>query len=61
MRALKRFNWLGWLVFGVLLLFWEAGARGSPKLQLYLPPVSQISAALAQALMTGPLAQHFWV
>ena len=58
MTRWRKFNWLGWLAFGLLLLSWELGARATPKLQLYFPPVSQIFAALGQALMTGPVAQH---
>jgi len=61
MNGLKSFNWSGWLSFGLLLLLWELGARATPKLQLYFPPVSQIVAALGQALMAGPVAQHFGV
>ena len=57
----QKFNWLGWLAFGVLLLSWELGARATPKLQLYYPPVSQIFAALGQALVAGPITQHFGV
>jgi len=61
MKGWMKFNWLGWLAFGVLLMSWELGARATPKLQLYFPPVSQILAALGQALVTGPVAQHFGV
>ena len=61
MTGWKKINWLGWLAFGFLLLAWELGARATPKLQLYLPPVSQIFAAIGQALMAGPIAQHFGV
>jgi ABC-type nitrate/sulfonate/bicarbonate transport system permease component len=61
MTRWKEFNWLGWLAFGLLLLSWELGARATPKLQLYFPPVSQIFAAMGQALMAGPIAQHFGV
>ena len=61
MTGWKEFNWLGWLAFGFLLLSWELGARATPKLQLYFPPVSQIFAAMGQALMAGPIAQHFAV
>ncbi len=57
----KKFNWLGWIAFGLLLLLWELGARATPKLQLYFPPVSQVFTALGQALMAGPVAQHFGV
>jgi ABC-type nitrate/sulfonate/bicarbonate transport system permease component len=61
MNRLKKFNWPGWLVLGVLLLLWELSARGTAKLQLYFPPVSQIFGALAQALNSGPLLSHFAV
>ena len=61
MTGWKKINWLGWLAFGVLLMSWELGARATPRLQLYFPPVSQIFAAIGQALMAGPVAQHFGV
>jgi len=54
----KRFNWPGWLVFGAALLAWELSARATPRLQLYFPPISQIVAALAQAISSGSIAQH---
>jgi ABC-type nitrate/sulfonate/bicarbonate transport system permease component len=54
----KTFNWLGWLSFAFLLALWELGARATPKLQLYFPPVSRIIAALAQALAAGPITAH---
>jgi ABC-type nitrate/sulfonate/bicarbonate transport system permease component len=54
----KKFNWPGWLVFGAALLVWELGARVTPQLQLYFPPISQILAALAQAILSGSMAQH---
>jgi len=57
----KKFNWLGWLTFGLLLLLWELGARGTPKLQLYFPPISQILAALVQLIISGPVARHLGV
>ena len=58
MNERKKFNWPGWLVFGTALLVWELGARGTPQLQLYFPPISQILAALAQAILSGSMAQH---
>ena len=58
MNERKKFNWPGWLVFGAALLVWELGARGTPQLQLYFPPISQILAALAQAISSGAIAQH---
>ena len=58
MNERKKFNWPGWLVFGVALLVWELGARVTPQLQLYFPPISQILAALVQAISSGSMAQH---
>ena len=58
MNEKRKFNWPGWLVFGTALLVWELGARGTPQLQLYFPPISQILAALAQAILSGSMAQH---
>lgn len=61
MTRAKRFNWLGWLAFGLLLLAWEFAARSNPKLQLYFPPVSKISASLYQLIAGGQIGPHFWV
>ena len=61
MTGWKKINWLGWLAFGFLLLSWELGARATPKLQLYFPPVSQILVALGQALVSGLVAKHLVV
>ncbi len=58
MNESAKFNGSGWLVFGILLLFWEIGSRSDPKLQLYLPPVSQILIALGQLLRVGDVANH---
>jgi len=52
------FNWLGWSSFGLLLALWEFGARATPKLELYFPPVSRILSALGQALAAGSITQH---
>jgi ABC-type sulfate/molybdate transport systems ATPase subunit len=38
-----KFNWTGWLVFGLLLLLWEGGSRSSLKLQLYIPRLARLS------------------
>jgi ABC-type nitrate/sulfonate/bicarbonate transport system permease component len=54
----KPFNWAGWLNFAFLLCLWELGARAAPKLQLYLPPISQVLLALGQSVVSGPLAGH---
>jgi NitT/TauT family transport system permease protein len=58
MNGARKFNWLGWLVFGALLLVWEGAARASPKLQFYLPPVSEILAALFRLGFSGQFAAH---
>jgi ABC-type nitrate/sulfonate/bicarbonate transport system permease component len=58
MNSYKNINWLGWLVFAGLILLWEYGARTSPKLQFYIPPVSQIIAALGQLFASGQIAGH---
>jgi NitT/TauT family transport system permease protein len=60
-NAFKKFNWSGWLVLGLLLLFWELGARAAPKLQLYLPPVSRVFAALGQLVQSGSVVGHLAV
>jgi len=58
MNRAGRFNKTGWLVFGLFLLLWECGSRSSPKLQLYLPPISQIIAALSGLIVSGQIAPH---
>lgn len=61
MTAFKRFNWLGWVAFAILLLIWEWVARGNPKLQLYFPPVSKIVSALLQLIAGGQVGAHLGV
>jgi NitT/TauT family transport system permease protein len=61
MNVLKKFNWSGWLVFSLLLLLWEFGARATPKLQLYLPPISRVFAAFGQSVQSGSMVQHLTV
>ena len=58
MKRATHFNWLGWSSFGLLLALWEFGARATPKLELYFPPVSRILSALGQALAAGSITQH---
>lgn len=58
MKRAKDFNWLGWLNLALLLALWELGARATPKLQLYFPPVGQIFAALGNSLAGGALGDH---
>jgi ABC-type nitrate/sulfonate/bicarbonate transport system permease component len=57
----RKFNWSGWLAFAMLLMLWEYGSRLSPKLQLYIPPVSQIVIALGQLILSGQVVTHFVV
>jgi ABC-type nitrate/sulfonate/bicarbonate transport system permease component len=58
MNGSKSFNWLGWLIFAGLLLLWEYGARANPKLQFYIPPVSEILVALFNLSASGQVAGH---
>ena len=58
MNGSRDFNRRGWLLFAVLLLLWEIGSRSSPKLQLYLPPVSQILITLGDLLRAGEIVKH---
>jgi sulfonate transport system permease protein len=58
MNGSRKFNGAGWLVFGMLLLVWEAGSRANPKLQLYIPPVSQILMALGGLVVSGEVITH---
>jgi NitT/TauT family transport system permease protein len=53
-----RLNWTGWLVFALLLLCWEYGARSNPSLQLYIPPPGQILTALARVILSGQIIVH---
>jgi ABC-type nitrate/sulfonate/bicarbonate transport system permease component len=58
MNRAGRFNKTGWLVFGFFLLIWECGSRSSPKLQLYIPPISQIIVALSDLIFSGQVTPH---
>lgn len=58
MSGSGKINWSGWLVFGLLLLLWEYGSRSSPKLQLYIPPVSKIIVTLSQLIVSGQVTAH---
>jgi ABC-type nitrate/sulfonate/bicarbonate transport system permease component len=60
-NALKKFNWSGWLFFGLLLLSWELAARSAPKLQLYFPPLTRVLAALAASAQSGPLVGQLMI
>jgi ABC-type nitrate/sulfonate/bicarbonate transport system permease component len=61
MTAFNKFNWPGWFAFSTTLLFWEIVARAAPKLQLYIPPISQILWALGQLFLSGAIAKHLSV
>lgn len=61
MNEARKFNWTGWLSFALLLVAWEVGSRATPALQLYFPPVTQVAAALAHALGSGPMIGHLAV
>lgn len=61
MNALKKFNWSGWILFALLLLAWELGARSAPKLQLYFPPLTRVLAALMTSAQSGPLASQLMI
>ena len=54
----RTFNRSGWLVLALLLFLWEYGSRINPKLQLYIPPVSQILVTLGQLIFSGQVAGH---
>src|SRR4029077_12906037 len=54
----RTFNRSGWLVLALLLFLWEYGSRLNPKLQLYIPPISQILATLGQLIFSGQVAGH---
>ena len=58
MNGSGKFNWTGWLVLGLLLLLWEWGSRANPKLQLYIPPVSQILGSLIHLIVSGQMTPH---
>jgi ABC-type nitrate/sulfonate/bicarbonate transport system permease component len=45
-------------VFVLLLLLWECGSRSSPKLQLYIPPVSRVVFSLGQLIVSGQVTAH---
>lgn len=61
MNDSKAFNWAGWLTFALVLLVWEFGSRSTPKLQLYIPPISQVLIALGQSILSGSLVQHLTI
>lgn len=61
MNRLKDVNIPGWSSFALVLLLWELGARGAPAYRLYLPPISEVLAALGRALFDGPIPGHLLV
>ena len=58
MNESRRFNWTGWLVFLLFLFLWEYGSRLTLRLQLYIPPPSDILRVLSQSIFSGEVAAH---
>lgn len=58
MNGAARFNWTGWSVFAAVLLLWEFLSRVDPTLEIYVPPVSRIAAALVELARSGQAAVH---
>ena len=53
---------LAWLVrLRSLLCLWELGSRAAPKLQLYVPPISQVMVTLGQLALAGPIVKHLMI
>src|ERR1043166_4880347 len=61
MTGCRKFNWIGWLVFTALLVFWECGSRMTPRLQLYIPPPSQVLVALGHLISAGEVFGHLLI
>jgi len=57
----RKFNGSGWTACALLLLLWEIGSRLNPKLQLYIPPISQILTTLVQMIASGRVPGQAWV
>src|SRR5918999_124071 len=58
MKVGRAFNWLGWIVFALVLLMWEFASRNNPALQPYLPPVSRILSTLGELVFSGQIVDH---
>jgi len=58
---IRQFNWAGWAALVFLLCLWELGARAAPGLQLYVPPISRVLAALGPLLREGTVLKHLAV
>jgi ABC-type nitrate/sulfonate/bicarbonate transport system permease component len=56
-----RINWLGWGAFAALLLLWQLGAAGNPKLRLYFPAVTDVLVSLYRLVSGGQIGAHLWV
>lgn len=61
MDRIRQFNWAGWAALVFLLCLWELGARAAPGLQLYVPPISRVLAALGPLLREGTVLKHLAV
>src|SRR5262249_59591107 len=57
----RTFNSSGWLALALLLFLWEYGSRLNPKLQLYIPPISQILVTLGQLISSGQVTAHLLI
>ena len=60
MNGSRTFNGSGWLTLALLLFLWEYGSHLDPKLQLYVPPVSQILVTLGRLIFSGQVVLHLW-
>ena len=61
MNDSRTFNWSGWLALALLLFLWEYGSQLNPKLQLYIPPISQILVTLGQLFFSGQVTAHLLI
>src|ERR687897_2494425 len=61
MKVGRAFNWLGWIVFALVLLMWEFASRNNPALRPYLPPVSRILSSLGELILSGRILNHLMI
>ena len=53
-------RWQGWLVFAVLLVFWETAVRLGWISRAFIASPSEIVVQLKQLLVSGLLWEHLW-
>ena len=53
-------HWQGWLVFAVLLVFWETAVRLGWISRAFIASPSEIVVQLKQLLVSGLLWEHLW-